>query len=119
MDAMGLFFIPSKDGEGLVPIMVAITPATDSSSPPNFHVGYNPQYSETKLKERSLTIMDVIIPFSDLKEPLLNENVKKLSEMFDNPPAAKESDSFKNLLFERLYAITQNDEYKFSPQASN
>ena len=117
LDATGLFFIPSKDGVGLIPIQVALDTTEDSN--PILHVGYNPQYALQKLQEQSITIMDVVIPYRDLKDPVINDHVRKLAEIFDNPPQATEPDKYKNYIYERLFALTQQDQYKEAQQPGN
>lgn len=111
LEATALFFIPTKDGQGLIPIQAALNNLSDKTSP-TIHIGYNPQYELTKLQEQSITIMDVIIPYEDVPSFIKNEHVQKLGQLFETPPAAANADLFDNYVKERLFALTQSDFYK-------
>lgn len=109
-----VFFV--KDSKGSrVPVLFALVPQI-ASQEPGIEITVSPGFTEAAFARKGLKYQDVLVKFSDLKEPLKNQWTDWLMNSFETPPAPEPEHKldFDNILKQRLYEMTENPEFKKS-----
>jgi len=88
-----------------------LVPPKEEGADPSFEMNFNPAYNRNSLEQRGLSYKDLLLKFSDLKSPIKNDQTTFMGTIFENPPPSS-SGEFKNIIMEKLFDITKNEEFK-------